>query len=486
MTLTSPSPPHPPDASSPPTLRRLLVVLVPAMMVVPVSSDMVSLVLPAIIAEFGASTAAVAWVVTGFLLACGIGIPLYGRMTDGVSLRRLFVVALAVYAAGSLIGALAPVLPVLVAGRVIAGAGGAAIPVLTIVAATRLLPRPQVALGVGFIAAAGGLGAALGPAVGGGLGQWFGWRSMFWLMTSVAIILIPAVARTIPHSRPAAARRLDLPGGTLLGMGIGLVLFGVTRADGAHGFWAPASWLCLALGVVALVLVAVRSRTVPDPFVPPALFRHRGYLAAIAVIFLGMLVNLTALVLVPLLVIEVNGLSPGGGSIVMIPGGIALAVTSALAGRLASHSADPAGLTVLGLGLVAVAMLVLSAVAGRTPVLAAIAVMILGAGFAFVVTLSTHAVSQVLPPPVVGSGIGIFQSAQFLGAGAGPAVFGVLLSWRQAARTAAVNPMAATAAAAYSDVFLLLAFVALAALVPALRLRAQAAPARDTDSAGAT
>ena len=486
MTLASSSPPHQPGVSSPPTLRRLLVVLVPAMMVVPISSDMVSLVLPAIAADFGASTAAAAWVVTGFLLACGIGIPLYGRMTDGVSLRRLFVVALAVYAAGSLIGALAPVLPVLVAGRIIAGAGGAAIPVLTIVAATRLLPRPQVALGVGFIAAAGGLGAALGPAVGGGLGQWFGWRSMFWLMASVAITLISAVARTIPHSRPSAAQRLDLPGGTLLGVGIGLLLFGVTRADGAHGFSAPASWLSLVLGAVALVLVAVRSHTTTDPFIPPALFRHRGYLAAVGVIFLGMLVNLTTLVLVPLLVIEVNGLSPGEGSIVMIPGGIALAGTSVLAGRLASRSVDPAGLTVLGLGLIAVAMLVLSAVAGRTPVLAAIAVSILGAGFAFVVTLSTHAVSQVLPPPVVGSGIGLFQSAQFVGAGAGPAVFGVLLSWRQAASTEALNPMAATAAAAYSDVFLLLAALTFAAVVPALRLRARAAPDRHTASTGAT
>ncbi|WP_147916995.1 MFS transporter [Ruania zhangjianzhongii] len=470
--------------ASPPTLRRLLLVLVPAMMVVPVSSDMVSLVLPGITAEFRASTADVAWVVTGFLLACGIGIPLYGRMADGFSLRRLFVIALAVYAAGSLISAVAPVLPVLVAGRIVAGAGGAAIPVLTIVAATRLLPRRQTALGVGFIAAAGGLGAALGPAVGGGLGQWLGWRSLFWLMTTLGITLIPAVARILPDSRPTVARRLDLVGGTLLGAGVGLLLFGVTRAGGEHGFSAPASWGCLLLGVVALILVPVRGRTMTDPFIPPALFRYRGYLAAVGVIFLAMLVNLTALVLVPLLVIDVNGLTPGEGSLIMVPGGITLALTSTLAGRLAANGAGPTRLTVFGLGLLTVAMLVMSAVAGRTPVLAALAVAILGAGFAFVVTLSTHAISQVLPAPLVGSGIGIFQSAQFLGAGVGPAVFGVLLSWRQTGSNETVNPMATTAAPAYSDVFLLLALLSLIAVVPALRLRTRAAP--DTSDARAT
>lgn len=453
-----------------PSLVGLLVVLVPAMLLIPVASDMVSLVLPEISAEFTASTGQAAWVVTGFLLACAIGVPLYGRMADRVSLRRLFITALAVYAAGSLLCAIAPFLPLLVAGRVIAGAGGAAIPVLTIVAASRLLPAHQTALGIGFIAAAGGAGTALGPAIGGGLGQWLGWRALFWLMTIAAIALIPATARTITSTRPAANGRLDLLGGILLGGGVGLALFGITRAEGTDGFAAPASWISLLAGAILLAGVIVRSRTATDPFVPPTLFTHRGYLAATAVIFLAMLVNLTALVLVPLLVIEVNGLTPAEGSLVMIPGGIALALVSTLAGRISPKGTNERTLTLSGITAITAAMLLLSTTAGATPWLATLAVTILGAGFGLVVTLTTNAVSQLLPPHLVGSGIGIFQSAQFLGAGTGPALFGVLLTLRTGSNAGPINPLAHANAAAYSDVFLILSLIALIALAPAFRL----------------
>src|SRR2546423_4184472 len=111
----------------------LLAVLTPALLATVVASDMVNLMLPAIGAECGASEAELGWVVTGFLLMFSIGIPLYGRISDRVSLRRLFAFALLTYAAGSLVCALAPSLPVLVLGRVGTGVGAAAIPVLAII-----------------------------------------------------------------------------------------------------------------------------------------------------------------------------------------------------------------------------------------------------------------------------------------------------------------------------------------------------------------
>jgi MFS family permease len=96
-------------------------VLVPAMLATVVASAMVNLVLPAIGARFGASAAQRAWVVTGFLPAFAVGIPCYGRIADGASLPALFGFALLTYAAGSLVCALAPALPVLVAGRIVMG-----------------------------------------------------------------------------------------------------------------------------------------------------------------------------------------------------------------------------------------------------------------------------------------------------------------------------------------------------------------------------
>ncbi|WP_419993545.1 MFS transporter [Streptomyces boninensis] len=472
----------------PPTapLPRLLSVLIPAMLLIPIAADMVSLLLPRIATEFSTSTAQAAWVVTGFLLACAIGIPVYGRLADRFSLRRLFTVALVVFGAGSLICALAPSLVVLVVGRIVMGAGGAAIPVLAIVSAARLLSGREAAVGIGFLGASAGVGTAAGPAVGGILGDALGWSALFWLMTVAALALVPAVRRVLTDATPDDRRSIDLLGGVLLGGGVGLGLFGVTRIESA-GLGSPTSWGSMAAGAVLAALFIWRIRTAGHPFVPPALFANRGYVAAVMVIFLAMTVNLATLVLVPILLINEGGLTPTEGSLVMIPGGLALAATSPLAGRISgrgSRGTDAGTLIVTGLAVLGGSMLLLSTLAaGDSPVLAGVAVFALGAGFAVVVTLTTTAVSQLLPPEQVGVGVGIFQGAQFLGAGVGPAVFSALLSARLGSADDAVNPLHTDAAPAYSDTFLALAAVAVLAVLAALRLRRATGRARGAEPA---
>ncbi|WP_206313668.1 MFS transporter [Streptomyces coryli] len=464
-------------------LSRLLSALIPAMLLIPIAADMVSLLLPRIAAEFSASTAQAAWVVTGFLLACAIGIPVYGRLADRFSLRRLFTVALVVFAAGSLICAVAPSLIVLVAGRVVMGAGGAAIPVLAIVSAARLLSGREAAVGIGFLGAAAGAGTAAGPAVGGILGDALGWSALFWLMTAVALVLVPVVRRILTDATPDDRRSIDLLGGVVLGAGVGLALFGITRIESA-GLGSASSWGSMAAGAGLLALFGWRIRAAEHPFVPPSLFANRGYVAAVLVIFLAMVVNLATLVLVPILLIDEGGLTPTEGSLVMIPGGLALAATSPLAGRLSSRGADAGTLIVTGLAVIGASMLLLSTLAdGGSPVLAGVAVFALGAGFAIVVTLTTTAVSQVLPPDQVGVGVGIFQGAQFLGAGAGPALFSALLSARLSGADDAVNPLYTDAAPPYSDTFLALAAVAVLAVLAALRLRRASGRARGGEPA---
>ncbi|MEV0622803.1 MFS transporter [Nonomuraea sp. NPDC050404] len=451
---------------TPTPARALLAVLLPAMLITVIASDMVNLVLPSIGAEFGASEAELAWVVTGFLLMFSIGIPLYGRVSDRVSLRRLFSFALLTYAAGSLISALAPDLLVLVLGRFVTGVGAAAIPVLSIIAVTRLMPGERRGTGIGVISATTGVGTAAGPAIGGGIGQFLGWPALFWLMLVVALLLLPAALRVLPDETPAGASRFDLPGGILLGLGAGLILYGITQAQVA-GFTAPSSWLSLLAAVVAIALFAWRTSRVPQPFIPPALFTNHVYRNAVAVAFLAMIVNLGGLVFVPLLVVDVNGLTPGAGALVMIPAGVAVAAVSPLIGRLTDRiGTRPLVLT--GLTVMGAFTLFLSSFAEVLP--AAIGMLGLSVGFIFVLTPIITAAAGALRPDQVGVGLGILQGAQFLGAGTGPALLGVLVTARQ--QSTAINPLyAAHEGAAYSDAFLTLAVVVALALIAAYRMQ---------------
>ncbi|MFF0297309.1 MFS transporter [Kitasatospora sp. NPDC004614] len=460
----------------------LLAVLMPAILVTVTASDMVNLMLPTIGSEFGASEAELAWVVTGFLLMFSVGIPLYGRISDRVSLRRLFAFALLSYALGSLICALSPNLAVLVAGRIVTGIGAAAIPVLSVIAVTTLLPPERRGAGIGVVSAGAGVGTAAGPALGGGIGEALGWPALFWITLVVSLLLVPAL-RVLPDEAPQGSGRLDLPGGVLLGLGAGLVLFGMTRAQ-VSGFTDPLSWGSLLVAVAALVVFGVRTVRVDQPFVPPSLFTDRVYRTGILVAFLAMAVNLGGLVFVPLLLVEVNELPPGKGALVMIPAGVVTALLSPWIGRLAGR-VDARVLVLLGLGLIGLFSLFLSSFAGGSPVVfAGAGILGLSIGFMFVMTTIIGAAASELPPEQVGAGLGILQGAQFLGAGTGPAVFGVLVSARQQSGSDAINPLfSGHHGSAYSDVFLAMAVVVVLTLVLASRMRP--APAVEGEAAPA-
>lgn len=451
------------------SVRSLLMVLVPAMLWMAVTADMVNLVLPLMGEQFGASEAQLAWVVTGFLLVFSVGIPFYGRISDFFSLKRLFTVALLIFAAGSLVCALAPSLLVLVVGRIVQGAGAAAIPVLSVVAVMRLMPAGKRGVGVGYIAAAGGVGTTAGPIVGGGVGQFLGWPSLFWLTLLWVLVLVPGALYVLPNDSPEGERRFDLAGGVFLGLGAGLFLFGITQGQ-VEGFASFSSWGSLLGALVAAALFGWRTVGAEYPFVPPALFANRTYVSAVLVMFFAMLTNLAALVFVPVLVVGANGLSPGAGSLVMVPGGVAVATLSPVAGSLSNRVGTKA-LVLTGLAVMGVSTLFISTfAAGAAPVLASAGILGVGVGFAFVVTTTTNAAAGALPGEQVGVGLGIFQGAQFLGAGTGPALIGALVAARREADAGSINPLYVLDASAFSDAFLAMTVAAILALVAALGL----------------
>lgn len=456
----------------PVSTRLLLAVLVPAMLLMVITADMVNLVLPLMGEQFGVSEAQLAWVVTGFLLVFSVGIPFYGRISDFFSLRRLFSLALVVFAAGSLVCALAPSLSVLVLGRIVMGAGAAAIPVLSIVAVTRVMPVGKRGVGVGFIAAAGGVGTAAGPIVGGGVGQLLGWPSLFWLTLLWALVLVPGALYVLPDAAPTGERerRFDLAGGVFLGLGAGLFLFGITQGQ-VTDFGSFSSWGSLLGALLAVTLFVWRTVGAEHPFVPPSLFANRIYVAAALVVFFTMFTNLAALVFVPVLVVQANGLSPGAGALVMVPGGVAVALLSPVAGRL-SDRVDARILVLSGLAAMGFSTLFISTfAAGASPLLASAGILGVGTGFVFVITTITNTAAGALPGDQVGVGLGIFQGAQFLGAATGPALIGALLSARNEASSNAINPLYALNATPFSDAFLAMTVAVIVALVAALGLQ---------------
>ena len=452
----------------PASTRLFLAVAASAVFVTVLTATMINVLVPLIGSRFGASAAGVGWVVTGYSLAYAVGVPLYGRVSDIYVVRAVFSVGLAGFALGGLICALAPSLSWLVVGRVAQGIGGAAVPALAIVSVAKVLPAGERGAGIGLIGASLGAAAAVGPVLGGAVGQFLGWRALFVGTLVLALVLIPFARRVLPDGGSEDGRAFDLVGGVLLGLAAGLFLFGVTRGQGA-GFASFSSWGSFAGAAISAALFVWRINRVPRPFVSPSLFENRGYVMAVLVGFLAMLANLSTLVLVPLLLVGENGLSAGAAGLALTPGAVAQALLSSLSGRLSDRVGAKVPITA-GLALMLLSLLFVSTFAAGE---GAVAVGVLGisTGMALVHPPLTNAAAGSLPEGEIGGGVGIFQGLLFLGGGTGPALTGALLAAREEAGARAINPFYALDAAEFSDAFLALGLAPALALIATAGLR---------------
>jgi DHA2 family metal-tetracycline-proton antiporter-like MFS transporter len=447
--------------------RLLLAVLTSAVFIAVMNSSMVNVSVPVIRRDFGVSEAQVGWVITSYLLTYAVGIPLYGRAADVFSLRRAFTLGLMVFAVGSLLCVLAPSLLLLVFGRIVQATGAAAIPAIASASVAKLLPPGERGTALGLIVSSVGVGAAVGPVVGGVLQQLAGWHSLFYATLFLTLLLLPGAFYALPETEPSGERSFDVPGGILLGLAAGLFLFGITQGQVA-GFASISSWGSFAGAALAAVGFAWRITGAEHPFVSPALFKNRGYVAAVVVGYFSMLVNVSCLVSVPLLVSQVNGLSPAATGLVLAPGAIALAILSPLAGRLSDRIGFKTPVYA-GLGIMLLSVVFISTFgAGAAPYLVAVGMLGVGTGFAFTNSPNVNAAAAALPAEETGVGLGIFNGLFFLGGGTGPAVVGAFLAARREAGAEAIDPFYTLGAAPFSDAFLLLVVALLIALIASL------------------
>src|SRR5215208_4930530 len=174
-------------------------------------------------------------------------------------------------------------------------------------------------MALGLIVSSVGVGAAIGPVVGGALQQLAGWQSLFYATLVLTLLLLPGAVYALPDTESSGDRSFDVPGGILLGLAAGLFLFGITQGQGA-GFTSFSSWGSFVGAALAAAGFVWRITTATHPFVSPSLFRNPGFVAATMVGFFSMLANVSSLVFVPLLISTVNELSSGATALALTPG----------------------------------------------------------------------------------------------------------------------------------------------------------------------
>jgi MFS transporter, DHA2 family, triacylglyceride efflux pump len=331
----------------------------------------VAIALPAIVVDFGGWTdlARASWIVNAYLLAFVVAMPLAGRAADLWGARRLYLVALVLFATGSLGGGLSPAagpdagLAWLIAARTVQGFGGGALVPLSMTIASHIFSGRRRAAALGVEGAATFVGMAVGPAYG----AWVllnvhipavaikPWQWIFLLNVPIAVVTLLAIYVVAGGiETPRQGGRLDLPGALLVSVAL-LAGVGAVSEAGARGWSDPLVLGGLVTCAAALVGFWTYERRVRSPLISPRLFASRRFSAANAVSLLTGYTLATAIIGGPVFVNRV--LNGGADQSAVALSALTVAIAAgAVVGGLLSAFAGERVVTVAGVALTAAAL----------------------------------------------------------------------------------------------------------------------------------
>jgi EmrB/QacA subfamily drug resistance transporter len=237
----------------------------------------VTTALPVIRRDLGASLQDLEWMVNAYTLTFAVLLLTGAALGDRFGRRRVFIIGLTIFTAGSAMAALAPGSSALIVARAIQGIGGAIVTPLTLTILASAVPPERRGLALGGWGAIGGLAVAVGPLVGGAIVEGVSWQWIFWLNVPLGLIAIPLAYLHLPESYGPRAS-LDLPGLGLASAGLFALVWGLIHGN-SDGWTSPTIVAALAAGAVLLGTFVAWEARARAPMVPLSLFRSRAFSA---------------------------------------------------------------------------------------------------------------------------------------------------------------------------------------------------------------
>ncbi|WP_257879730.1 MDR family MFS transporter [Kocuria flava] len=411
-------------------LGLLFVGLMLSMLLAALNQTVLSTALPTIVGELDGVDEMV-WVITAYILASTITMPVYGKLGDLMGRKPLLVTAILLFMAGSVVGALAGTIDVLIVARVFQGLGGGGLMILAQATIADVVPARERGKYMGVMGGVFALASVAGPLLGGFFTEGPGWRWAFWINIPLGLLALAGAVLFLRLPRHGGRPRLDVAGMALLAVATTcLVLFATW--GGSRYEWTDPVILALVAGTVAAgtAFVAVERRTA-EPIIPMHLFGEANFnLTTVAGLLIGVAM-FGAIGYMPTYLQMVHGVDATASGLLMIPMMGALLVASTLSGRLVSRTGRYKWMPIAGSLVVAAGLALLSTLtAGDALWHLCVFIAVLGLGLGLSMQILVLIVQNTFPLRQVGTATAANNYFRQIGATLGSAVVGSVFAGR--------------------------------------------------------
>lgn len=441
-----------PDALDPRTKTVIGLLLVSSFVVI-LNETIMSVALPRLMADLNITAGTAQWLTTGFMLTMAVVIPSTGFLLQRFSMRGLFLTAMSLFSAGTLLAALAPGFGTLLGGRIIQAGGTAIMLPLLMTTVLNAVPAHRRGQMMGTISIVIAVAPAIGPTVSGIILNALDWRWMFWLVLPIALLSLAVGAWKVQNLTEPRKVPFDVLSIVLSTFAFGGLIFGLSSiGEAAQGKALMPLWIPLTAGVLAMAGFILRQLVLQrkdQALMDLRTFASKPFVVAIVMVLVSMMALFGCLIILPLYLQNVLELSTLDTGLLLLPGGAVMAILSPVVGRLFDKF-GPRPLVIPGALLLSAALWGMTTLDETSPVPMVIMLhCLLNAGLGFIFTpLFTSALGS-LHKSLYSHGSAIINTLQQLAGAAGTAVFITLMT---AGTTAAINDGAAAIEAAAAGV----------------------------------
>lgn len=322
------------------------------------NNTLLNVALPTIMDEFSVKPSVVQWLTTGYMLINGILIPASAFFVQKFTNRKLFITAMMLFTLGTLLAMLAPSFGVLVAARMIQASGSAMMMPLLMNIMLTAFPIERRGTAMGIFGLVMITAPAIGPTLSGWIIEHYSWRTLFGIILPFSILTLVYAFFKLRNITPNRDMKLDVFSLVLSSVGFGGLLYGFSSA-GDMGWGAPLVFGTITVGAAALILFIVRQLRMDDPMLDFRIYKYPMFALSSVISIVVSVAMFSGMILTPLYVQTIRGISPFHSGILMLPGAIVMGIMSPITGRLFDKY-GPKVLAIVGLIITTVSTYYLS------------------------------------------------------------------------------------------------------------------------------